>query len=537
MANYIADTDEKKQLIIKELSSISSSDLPWVIKNTKKDGSIEYKLQWQTLASYIKKEVQFLFVNESSEQATLIYIYDNGVYKRISDNVVKAKILNFIPQSLANKKDVEEIFFNITTQDNFIAYDELDSDENIINFEDGIYNLVTHQLLPHSPKYLTTIQIPANYSEIKDATECPVFDEYLETLCAGKESEKKKKILLQFLGLAISNIYGYRPKKMLFLRGAGNSGKSQIKALAEYLIGNNSVCSMELKYLSERFGTAPLFRKRLCGSNDLSRETINDTSILKQLTGGDSIFFEFKHSGGFNARYNGVLWFNCNNMPVFRGDDGKHLYDRILLIECNNVIPPEKRDKMLLDKMKREKNAIIKKALESLDELIKNNLTFDETQETIEFRERFAENNNTLFSFVRDCCIVSEEKIPPELRFKLTDFKRVYNKYIEENFRGKNNINTNDIRTLLLQKYNCEIKKSDGYDKLSNIIVDTEQIREYGLFEMAISRDRIKEGYEQKQADRKIQQQHLINTFKNTGYKITENEDFFNIKLGGEEDD
>ena len=40
-----------------------------------------------------------------------------------------------------------------------------------------------------------------------------------------------------------------------------------------------------------------------------------------------------------------------NRLPKFGGDDGKWVYDRIMVVDCPNVIPKEQQDKQLLEKM------------------------------------------------------------------------------------------------------------------------------------------------------------------------------------------
>ena len=49
-----------------------------------------------------------------------------------------------------------------------------------------------------------------------------------------------------------------------------------------------------------------------------------------------------------------------------RGDDGKWVYDRIMVVDCPNVIPKEQQDKQLLEKMYAERRGIVKKSCESV---------------------------------------------------------------------------------------------------------------------------------------------------------------------------
>ena len=50
-----------------------------------------------------------------------------------------------------------------------------------------------------------------------------------------------------------------------------------------------------------------------------------------------------------------------NRLPKFGGDDGKWVYDRIMVVDCPNVISKEQQDKQLLEKMYAERRGIVKK--------------------------------------------------------------------------------------------------------------------------------------------------------------------------------
>lgn len=70
------------------------------------------------------------------------------------------------------------------------------------------------------------------------------------------------------------------------------------------------------------------------------------------------MFAEFKGQQGFEYTYGGLLWFCMNRLPKFGGDDGQWVYDRIMVVECPNVIPKDMQDKTLLDKMYAEREGI-----------------------------------------------------------------------------------------------------------------------------------------------------------------------------------
>lgn len=523
---------EDEERIQKEMMAIRQT-VPWVIKNEKN----EYMLDVNMLSSYIKNNSHFLFARNQATDKTMVYLYIDGVYKHVSDNEIMAAIKQFIPQSLMSSSAVKEIFFDITTQNKFTRVDALDDYENLINFKDGLYNIKEDELIEHSPRIYSTIQIPAYYNEIKNAPdEAPVFDQYIGTLC-GKKDENgeiirdpdKEFFLLQYIGLSISNYYGYRTKKALFLEGKGDSGKSQIKSLVEYLLGGENYSTASLQEISERFGTAAVYQKRLVGCNDMSDETVRDISILKQLTGGDSIQIEFKHSNKFDYTYRGVLWFNCNKMPLFYGDKGKWVYDRVINIKCDNSIPKSKQDKEILNKMKKEKNTIIKRALIALKELVNNNFNFIDLPEIRANRENFEIKNSTLLSFIDECCVVDTDGSLSRIRTPRKDFKDAYAAYVVSNYKGKGLVKWVDCIAMLKEKFNCDVIKSNGIMCLTNIKLNPAYVNEYINCNCQIGNvvDLVEEQKKKKEEDNKkkieMQKNHtvnVVNEYKKENYTV-----------------
>jgi len=134
--------------------------------------------------------------------------------------------------------------------------------------------------------------------------------------------------------------------------GPGNSGKTQFKGLAERILGSRNFNNVDLSDLeNNRFLSSSFQFVRLGGSNDMSNVKIKEQKIFKMLTGGDNIQAEHKGQDSFSFRYKGLLWFLANQLPLFGGDKGNHVYERWILIPCNNPVPPERQIKDLQDRM------------------------------------------------------------------------------------------------------------------------------------------------------------------------------------------
>ena len=166
-------------------------------------------------------------------------------------------------------------------------------------------------------------------------------------------------------------------KKALILVGKGNSGKSVLKNFLTKLIGLRNCSNIDLERMEDRFGKVNLLNKRLVGSNDMSFVKTKELGVFKQAVAGDPIYAEYKGENGINFIFNGVLWFCCNDFPLFGGDKGSHVYDRFVIIKCDNVIPEEQRDKKLVEHLMEEKDYIVSLLVKSLLQVISNGYKYD----------------------------------------------------------------------------------------------------------------------------------------------------------------
>lgn len=133
--------------------------------------------------------------------------------------------------------------------------------------------------------------------------------------------------------------------------------------------------------------------------------SVKELKTFKKLTSGDSIHAEFKGHNAFDFTYNGLLWFCMNNLPKFGGDNGPWVYERIMVVVCDNVIPKESQDKTLLDKLLAEREGIIQKTVKALQQVIKNEYRFDEPPSVTAMRKNYKNENSSVATFFNDCMV------------------------------------------------------------------------------------------------------------------------------------
>lgn len=412
----------------------SKIEHPYFIRFNKATG--EPYIVTPLLARYVREHLNYILVRDNGKQGLLKYVYENGCYRLYSNDmfmgIIKQCIADY-DEELVKMSKVAEALQHITTDLNYISQEELDADENLINFKNGLLRVTETDtvLIPHTPTVYSTIQIPCNWMGRPEPT--PVFDAYMKKLTNGDPAIER--LLLEFIGVCISNIKGWRLKKSLFLVGDGDTGKSQLKSLVERLLGKGNFIGIDLKEIEARFGTGAIYGTRLAGSSDMSFLTVDELKTFKKITGGDSLYAEFKGQQAFEFTYNGLLWFCMNRLPKFGGDDGQWVYNRIMVVRCPNVIPKEQQDKRLLDKLYAERGGIVYKAIRALQTVIRNGYRFSEPESVTAARERYMSKNSTVVSFFDECmCPWPKGRINPHCT--TGRIYRVYQAWCRENNNG-----------------------------------------------------------------------------------------------------
>lgn len=395
----------------KQVQQEKESQLPpfFIFDDRKQD----YFVHAASCAEYIRDNEKYCFTESQDNMTQRIYWYSDGVYYNITKDKLQAYIADIIAVYMPLKvkmKDVTEIAKNICADiHRYRDENQLNANEKIINFKNGILNIETMELMPHSPDIFSSIQIPCDYI---GEQKTPVFDKFINEFTDG--DKEKQQILLEFIGAAISNVYGFRFKgyngNSLFLVGKGNTGKSVLKKFIETLIGIGNCSNGDLQDLEKPFGTYKVYNKRLYGNSDTGFMVIKELKIFKQLTGGDTIEVNGKYRDGFPYIFKGFLWFCCNELPKFGGDRGEHVYNRIIPIECNHYVKPEERDAELVDKLIRESSGIIYKAIQALKTAIANNYNFSIPESSKKLLETYKIQNSPYLSFFKECCTMRQSR-------------------------------------------------------------------------------------------------------------------------------
>ena len=362
------------------------------------------------LAALFAKEHPYKIVTGTGDPK--IYLYENGAYSRAIEIVIEKILADYItdynPQMLQSSK-VAEAYKILYLTGEQRSIEEFNADEKLVCLQNCVYDFINRKRYPHSPDRLFTVQLNAELPAGPVAT--PVIDAYMADLMIG--NPQGEQLIYEVAGVAFSNVKGFRFKKALFLIGRGNSGKTQIKQLAERIVGQDNFNNTDLTTLeTNRFAASGFQNKRLCGSNDMSFMRAPEINQFKMLTGGDHIDAERKFETSYSFRFDGVLWFVGNQMPLFGGDKGDHVYDRILPLQCNNTIPAERQIKDICDRMFTERGGFVLRALEAARAAVLNNYTYTIPNDSEPALEKYKTDNSELRQFIDEWTLPHDGEYP-----------------------------------------------------------------------------------------------------------------------------
>lgn len=202
-----------------------------------------------------------------------------------------------------------------------------------IQFNDEIVDLETGERNSATKEYFVTNPIPYNLGK-SDST--PNMDRIF-TEWVGKDHVKT---LYQILAYCL--LRDYPLHRIFCFIGAGMNGKSCYLRLLKKFIGNENVCSTELDTLmTSRFEVTKLHKKLVCQMGETNFNEMSKTSILKKLTGQDTIGFEYKNKTPFDDINYAKIIISTNNLPTTT-DKTIGFYRRWLIIDFPNQFSEQK---------------------------------------------------------------------------------------------------------------------------------------------------------------------------------------------------
>jgi putative DNA primase/helicase len=228
--------------------------------------------------------------------------------------------------------------------------DELDASPDLLNTESGTIELRTGELREHRREDLITKLAPAEYRP--DAL-APAWEAFLERVLPGEE-------LREFVQRASGySATGDVSEQCMFINhGSGANGKSTFQEAIAAALGDYAMRAPTEMLLTKRSGGIPNDIARLKGSRFVASSETEEgrrlaESLIKDLTGQDTVTARFLWAELFEFTPTHKLWLSTNHKPEIRGTDNA-IWRRIRLIPWSVTIPPAEQNKKLPATLRRE---------------------------------------------------------------------------------------------------------------------------------------------------------------------------------------
>jgi len=295
----------------------------------------------------------------------LLYLYKDGVYRPEGERFIQAEA----KRALAELGAAEQWSSHKCGEaarwiaaDCPVLWDRPPAD--VVNVRNGLLDVNTGELRPHSPDFLSPVQLPVRFDP--DAR-CPGWEAFVEATFPPDALE----IAWEIPGWLM--VPDTSLQKAVMLTGDGANGKSRYLAGLQTFLGGDNVAAIPLQKLEEdRFAAARLLGKLANIYADLPAKALEKSEVFKMLTGGDTIACERKFQESFEARLFCRMVFSCNNPPQIR--DATNAFFRrwvVIPFECTlhaeDLIPADELDALLGSP--EELSGLLNRALEGLRRL------------------------------------------------------------------------------------------------------------------------------------------------------------------------
>ena len=166
----------------KEMVVIWKSALEFVTINKKEDPLEARHTQQEAIIEELVEQIMSKYKIKTLMDTEEIVYYKDGIYRLGGEQIIKVGLEEIAGYSMKIQKR-NEIIAHIKYR-TMVNREEFDRDMNIINVKNGLLNIMTDELKPHTPEYLSFVQLPVRYDP--NAT-CPKIIRFLTQVLSRED--------------------------------------------------------------------------------------------------------------------------------------------------------------------------------------------------------------------------------------------------------------------------------------------------------------------------------------------------------------
>lgn len=278
------------------------------------------------------------------------------------------------------------------------SLDGWSQDKNMLPMANGVLNLLTKKLSPHSSKNMLNWILPHNY---QSNAKCPTVDGFLKEMSNGDPFTEQ--VLLAFLNCVLVGRSDLQ--KYLECVGLPGTGKSTYLKLCTALVGETNVMSTSMNDLNNnKFETAAAYGKRLVVITDADKYG-GKVDVFKSITGQDPIRFEEKNKQVRIPFIYGGMVIVAANQAVQFSDSSTAMVRRRVPVQLDKVVAKDDVDSSLNRKLCQELPGLINKLLAMSDATV-NDIMRDRHGKRRESENRAMCETNPIAAWANDCLII-----------------------------------------------------------------------------------------------------------------------------------
>jgi P4 family phage/plasmid primase-like protien len=389
------------------------------------------------------------------------YKYDNGVYNIMKDDDIRMRVEQFlkyyIPKQLITNNRLDNLVKRMKIQPQIRFTGMMNAEMYKVNLKNGIFDLHSRTLGPHTKELKSTIQLPFAYNP--KAT-CPTFDAFLNDIFDGDTDTIQ--YILKFICYLLLPTYAFQ--KVLVWVGSGRNGKGTLGRIITNLLGPANVASEDLHALAnEQFSAIHLRNKLVNFSTELKTADL-ELDMIKKLSGGDMISARDLYKSAVQFQNIARLIIMANELPRF-SEIGNAILERFEFIIFPKQYNGKAADTGLDEKLNAELSGIFNKAIEKMPDIIgsDNRIYFEVPQVITDHKNAVLSELNTVVEFKNECCSMAQNGGET-----LQDLFKAYCEWSKENnYRavGKKNFRKVLEQTLKMTVVNSTAHKNRVYVK------------------------------------------------------------------------
>ena len=346
------------------------------------------------LAIHLLTKYRLITIEDTQE----IFVYQEGVYLGKADRLLSAHAQHILTD-LGSTHFISETLAHIK-RSTYRKRDDLLEPILKVCLQNGILNLETMQLEPHTPDVVFFNKLPISFVSTAN---CPLIQKFLREVLPTNDDI-----------LTIQELFGYCLYKEYLIHkafmfvGGGSNGKSTLIKILKHFLGKENCAAVPLHQIEgDKFAVASLFGKLANMFADLPAKALKDSSLFKMLTGEDNIPAEKKFKDKFFFQNYAKMIFSANQIPK-TPDESDAFFRRWIILQFPNQFTGGNDDKKLIYRLTTdaEMSGLLNYAIAGLRRLLERG-DFTSARSIEEMRELYMRQSDSVMSFIMDCLEIS----------------------------------------------------------------------------------------------------------------------------------